>query len=61
MSPQQSLAFVNRLVDQQAFMLAADDVFFLSSMIFLALIPCVWITRRMGAAQGAGDSAAGAH
>lgn len=61
MSQPQSLAFVNRLIDQQAFMQAADDVFFLSSMIFLALIPCVWITRRMSVTPGGADAAAGAH
>jgi DHA2 family multidrug resistance protein len=45
LSPQQALAQVNRLVDQQAFMLAADDIFWLSSLVFVVLIPLVWITR----------------
>mgnify|MGYP000281689803 CR=1 FL=1 len=45
LSPQQALAQANRLVDQQAFMLAADDIFWLSSLLFLALIPFVWLTR----------------
>ncbi len=63
LSAQQALAQVNRLVDQQAFTMAADDIFWLSSMVFLSLIPLVWLIRqrrRQGAAGGA-DAAAGAH
>jgi DHA2 family multidrug resistance protein len=61
LSPTQSLAFVNRLIDQQAFMQAAADVFYLSAAVFLMLIPCVWVLRRMNTGAGAADSAAGAH
>jgi DHA2 family multidrug resistance protein len=70
MSPEQALAQINRLVDQQAFMLAADDVFRASAYIFLALIPFVWLARpiRQGrstasapAGSAAADAAAGAH
>ena len=56
----QALAQINRMVDQQAFMLAANDIFYLSAVLFLLLIPLVWLTRPQ-AAQGAGDAAAGAH
>ena len=45
MSHEQALAQINRIVDQQAFMLAANDVFYASSMIFLLLIPLVWLAR----------------
>jgi DHA2 family multidrug resistance protein len=56
------LAVVNRLVDQQAFMLAADDVFMVSAGIFLLLIPLVWLAKTQGpAGPGAADAAAGAH
>ncbi|MFD0666485.1 DHA2 family efflux MFS transporter permease subunit [Ramlibacter sp. MAHUQ-53] len=61
MSTQQALAQVNRLVDQQAFTLAADDIFWLSALLFLAMIPLVWLTRRPGAAGRGGEAAAGAH
>ena len=58
MTSEQALATVNRLIDQQAFMLAANDVFRASAVIFLLLIPFVWLSRpqRMvdGAAAGAG-------
>jgi MFS transporter, DHA2 family, multidrug resistance protein len=65
MSTEQALSQINRMVDQQAFMLAANDVFFGSAMIFLVLIPLVWLARpvRAGKAGGpaAADAAAGAH
>ena len=64
MTAQQALAQVNRLADQQAFTMAADDIFWLSSMVFLALIPLVWLIRlpkRQGAGGGGADAAAGAH
>ncbi|MEO7548212.1 MAG: DHA2 family efflux MFS transporter permease subunit, partial [Ramlibacter sp.] len=64
LSPEQALAQVNRLVDQQAFMLAANDIFYASALLFLALIPLVWLTHpqktQPGAAGGA-NAAAGAH
>ena len=59
--PQQALAQVNRLVDQQAFMLAANDVFYVSALLFLLLIPLIWLTQPPKAATGSADAAAGAH
>jgi DHA2 family multidrug resistance protein len=50
---------LNRLIDQQAYMLAANDIFYFSALLFLALIPVVWLARRPAAA-GAGASAVGA-
>ncbi len=35
---QQSYQMLNRLIDQQAFMLSANDIFFVSALLFLALI-----------------------
>ncbi|HWI81034.1 DHA2 family efflux MFS transporter permease subunit [Ramlibacter sp.] len=60
MPADQALAFVNRLVDQQAFMLAADDIFYISAALFLVLIPFVWLSHPQRSAAGA-DAAAGAH
>jgi DHA2 family multidrug resistance protein len=48
-------------VDQQAFMLAANDIFWISALLFLALIPLVWLTHPQKAAAGGVDAAAGAH
>jgi MFS transporter, DHA2 family, multidrug resistance protein len=60
LTPDQALAQINRMVDQQAFMLAANDIFFGSAVLFLALIPLVWLTRRQRTAGGS-EAAAGAH
>ena len=63
MTAEQALAQINRMIDQQAYTLAANDVFFASSMIFLTLIPLVWLSRPARARPGAGAPAAdaGAH
>lgn len=61
MTTEQALAQVNRLVDQQAFMLAANDIFWVSALLFLCLIPLVWLTRPQKASSDALDAAAGAH
>ena len=65
MDATQALSMINRLVDQQAFMLAADDVFLGSAVIFVFLIPLVWLAkpRRATGAAGAAaaEAAAGAH
>ena len=59
-SPQQASAIVNRLIDQQAFTMAVTDVFWLSSMLFLALIGMVWLARPQRAGAAVAD-AGGAH
>jgi len=42
----QALGQVNRMIDQQAYTRAADDIFLASAAIFLALIGLIWLTRR---------------
>lgn len=61
LTPDQALGTINRLVDQQAYMLAANDVFYVSALIFLLLIPLVYLTRHTKAGAGSADAAAGAH
>jgi len=61
LTPEQSYGVLNRLVDQQAFMLSANDVFFASALLFLALIAVVWLARPVRGAPQAKDAAAGAH
>ena len=61
LSPDQALATINRLVDQQAYMLAASDVFYASALIFLALIPLVFLAKNIRGGAGGADAAAGAH
>jgi MFS transporter, DHA2 family, multidrug resistance protein len=58
-SPDQALASVNRMVDQQAYTMAATDIFYLSAVLFVLLIGMVWCASpRRG---GAGGGGAGAH
>ena len=54
----QSLALLDRLVNVQSYVLAADDIFYGSAVVFLALLPFVWITRRR---KSAAVDAGGAH
>ena len=58
-SPEQGLAMVNRLIDQQAYTLAATDLFYLSAVLFVLLVGLVWTTKpKMG---GAAADVGGAH
>jgi len=60
LSPQQSYDLMNRMVDQQAFMLSANDIFYVSGVLFLLLIAVVWLARPPKVA-GSAEAAAGAH
>ena len=60
LSQDQIVAQINRLADQQAFTMAATDLFWLSAALFVLLIPLVWLTQRQSGGGG-GDAAAGAH
>jgi DHA2 family multidrug resistance protein len=59
-SPDQVLGFINQMVNQQSFTMAADDIFFASAVLFIALIPIVWLSHPQRGGAGA-DAAAGAH
>jgi DHA2 family multidrug resistance protein len=55
----QSASLVGRLIDQQAAMMSANDIFLFSAWLFLALIGVVWLSKPERAKGGA--EAAGAH
>jgi MFS transporter, DHA2 family, multidrug resistance protein len=58
----QSYELLNRLVDSQAFMLSANDIFYVSGIIFIGLIGLVWMARPLRSGGGGGAAAAsGAH
>jgi DHA2 family multidrug resistance protein len=58
MGLEQAAAYINRLIDQQAFTRAANDVYLASALLFLGLVPLVWLAKvKQGSAVG--DS--GAH
>ncbi|MHB1249855.1 MAG: MFS transporter, partial [Polaromonas sp.] len=58
---EQALGAIDRLVSQQACMLAANDVFFVAALIFLALIPLVYLTRHGKTDASSAEAAAGVH
>ncbi len=58
LSTEQALFQINRIIDQQAFMLAANDIFYICSFLFLLLIPLVWLSRPQ---RGKAVDAGGAH
>jgi DHA2 family multidrug resistance protein len=45
MSPEQAYGYLNQLVNQQAFTLAALDLFQASAILLLLLVPLVWLAR----------------
>ncbi len=54
---EQQAAVINRLLDQQAFTMAATDVFYFSAGLFILLIGFVWLTRpKIGGSAGAGGA-----
>jgi DHA2 family multidrug resistance protein len=58
MSADQAWSTVNRMVDQQAYTLAANDLFLLSAAVFVALVAMLWLTKPQ---RGAAVDAGGAH
>ena len=60
LSEQAALAQLTRMIDQQAYTRAADDIFLASAVIFLGLISLIWLTRRP-ARVGPAVDAGGAH
>jgi DHA2 family multidrug resistance protein len=62
MAADQSTAYLNRLVDQQAYMLSADDIFYVSALLFIGLTLLIWLARPAPVSGGGGAAAAsGAH
>jgi MFS transporter, DHA2 family, multidrug resistance protein len=55
---QQSYQMLNRLIDQQAFMLSANDIFFISALLFLGLIGVIWLARPVRSAAGSAAATA---
>jgi len=58
LTAEQALAQIERLVSQQVFTMAATDIFHISSILFLALIPLTWLAQYK---RGSGSSPEPAH
>ncbi|RQR35522.1 MFS transporter [Burkholderia sp. Bp9143] len=54
----QATAFFERTLNAQAAMLALNDIFWVSSIIFIVIVPLVWLTKP---GKGGGGMAGGAH
>jgi MFS transporter, DHA2 family, multidrug resistance protein len=59
LTPDQANATLNRIIDQQAFTMAATDAFYISALLFLGLIALVWLAQPRRGAVAA--DAGGAH
>ncbi len=57
----QATAQINQVVTQQAAMLSADDIFYVSSLICLGLIGLVWLARPVKSGVAADAASSGAH
>ncbi|WP_321813307.1 MULTISPECIES: DHA2 family efflux MFS transporter permease subunit [unclassified Paraburkholderia] len=60
LSGNSAYALFNSSVDAQAAVMGLNDIFYISAIIFIAIIPLIWITRPSRSAADA-SSAAGAH
>ncbi|MGH8143631.1 MAG: DHA2 family efflux MFS transporter permease subunit [Steroidobacteraceae bacterium] len=60
LTTQQGYTLLARMVDDQAYMLSTNDLFYASALLFLALVVLVWLARP-GRSVAAGAPAAAAH
>ncbi len=58
---EQALGVVNRLIDQQSYTIAVDEMFRLSAWLFVAMVAIVWMVRPKRGGSAGSDAAAGAH
>ncbi|MHA6895418.1 DHA2 family efflux MFS transporter permease subunit [Ralstonia pseudosolanacearum] len=56
----QANGVIERIISQQAAMMGANDIFWISAVLFIVLIALIWLTHPAKSAAGA-EAAAGAH
>jgi len=56
----QANGVIERVISQQAAMMGVNDIFWISSVLFIGLIGFIWLTKP-GKSAGGADAAAGAH
>jgi DHA2 family multidrug resistance protein len=61
LSSGQEAPLLNRVVDSQAFMLSANDIFYASAALFLLLVGVIWLARPAPRAAAAAEAAGAAH
>ena len=58
LSQGQAVAYFEKTLNTQAIMLGLNDIFWISAVIFVAIVPLVWLTRPVkGAVSGAASAA----
>ena len=60
LSTEQAMAQINRLIDQQAMTMSATDVFWISSLLFVAMTALIWFAKPAAPPAG-GGAGGGAH
>ncbi len=61
LGPDQGVPLLNQLVDNQAFMLSANDIFYASAVLFLLLVGVIWLARPSSGASGTVETTSAAH
>lgn len=57
----QGVPLLNHMVDAQAFMLSANDIFYASAVLFVLLVGVIWLARPTMRASGAAETMSAAH
>lgn len=58
LSPGQATVYFEKQLNTQAIMLGLNDIFWMSAVIFVAIVPLIWLTKpARGAASGAASAA----
>ncbi|RAS35564.1 EmrB/QacA subfamily drug resistance transporter [Paraburkholderia bryophila] len=58
-SPDQAMAYFEHSLNAQAAMLGLNDIFWISSVIFIAIVPLIWVTKPSKDASAAAAGAGG--
>ena len=61
LTTQQGNALLNHLIDNQAYMMSTDDIFYVSGILFVAMIFLIWFARPAKAGASSAEVSAGAH
>jgi DHA2 family multidrug resistance protein len=60
-APDQAAPLLNQMVDKQAFMLSANDIFYASALLFLLLVGVIWLARPAARADIDAETIGAAH
>ena len=61
LTTQQGNALLNHLIDNQAYMMSTDDIFYVSGILFVAMIFLIWFARPAKVGASGAEVSAGAH